>query len=116
MNAIEYGKLKIIARVGELCPAMTRQEAGSQGGRGHEKGASPGEAPFAPRIIAAYRKVAKHRSELVAEAVTLTGAGGGDANGRRGDRNPGHARADGPAAGRGGTSPARRVGGKVNNC
>src|SRR5262245_15496051 len=64
VNAIQYGKLKIIARLGELMPAPTRQESGAKGGRGNVKAPSPGETLFPDGTKARYRKVALHKDRL----------------------------------------------------
>ena len=58
-NAILYGKLKIVAKVGELSPATPK----NQTGRGN-KSASPTEGLFATATIAAYRKVAHNRERI----------------------------------------------------
>jgi len=60
-NLIQYGKLLIQARLGELIPPKTRQEAGAMKGK---KGSSPPELPFAKETLAIYRTVAKHKPEL----------------------------------------------------
>lgn len=64
MNAIQYGKLKIVAKVAELSPAATKQEAAKQGGRGKKKPSSPGRLAFAKETIAKYRKVAANLPKL----------------------------------------------------
>jgi hypothetical protein len=62
MNAINYGKLKIQAKIGELSPALPPGERGQ--GRNGKKSAAPGAADFASATIAKYRKVAKNIGKL----------------------------------------------------
>jgi len=60
INAIQFGKLLVTDKFGELLKAPTPQESGKRGGRGHEKGSSPGEPPLAKATAATYRKVHEH--------------------------------------------------------
>src|SRR5262245_11584449 len=54
MNAIGHGRLKIVARIAELCPARPRNDRG-QGRKGKtEKSTSGGEVDFADATIAKY--------------------------------------------------------------
>lgn len=62
-NAIMYGKLKIVAHVGELMPAMTRQETGEAGGRG-KKGSKVGLRPFSRPTMIKFRQVARHKDRI----------------------------------------------------
>ncbi|MHC4176874.1 MAG: hypothetical protein ACYSWU_05175 [Planctomycetota bacterium] len=56
----EDGKLLLAAKVGELCPPMSRQEAGAQKGK---KGIGGQPTPFYPDTLTDYRKLAKHQQE-----------------------------------------------------
>lgn len=62
-NPILYGRLKLVAKVGELMEAPSPAERGKRGGRG-KKAPSPGEGALAPATLAAYRKVHAHRNAL----------------------------------------------------
>ncbi|MFH1920109.1 MAG: hypothetical protein ABIP48_09525 [Planctomycetota bacterium] len=55
INHVQYGKLLLAAKVGELCPAMTREETGAR------KGSTPEVQPFHRNTLADYRKLAKHQ-------------------------------------------------------
>lgn len=59
MNAINYGKIKIVGKIGELTPAAKPAETG----RGKKTGKA-GLPVFSKPTIARYRKVAKHLSKL----------------------------------------------------
>jgi ParB family chromosome partitioning protein len=62
-NAIQYGKLKIVAKLGELMPAPSASERGAQGGRG-KKAPSPNEGAFASETRSRYRKVAANKNAI----------------------------------------------------
>src|SRR5262245_14805307 len=62
-NAIQYGKLKIVAKLGELMPAPSAKERGAQGGRGR-KAPSPGEVALASEAKSRYRKVAANKCAI----------------------------------------------------
>lgn len=63
INAMQHGRLLLIAKAGELLPAMTREEAGSRKG---QKGITAGVTPLSlhANTITAYRKVAKHGDKI----------------------------------------------------
>lgn len=65
INAIEYGRLKLIARYGELNPAPSPEERGAMGGRGN-KAITDDVRAFHPNTTTAYRKVASHKDKLEA--------------------------------------------------
>lgn len=69
-NYIQYGKLKIIAKLGSLMPALPPQEYGEMKG----KGSVAGTAPFSSHTKSAYRKVAKNDDKLreYFESITNT--------------------------------------------
>jgi len=58
---IAVGVLKIKAKIGELCPAKTREKAGAMKGK---KGATADVVPFPQTTIAAYRKLADHKDKI----------------------------------------------------
>lgn len=58
MDAIGYGRLKIIARLGELIPATPKKETG----RGNKK--SSGNGTLSPPTASRYRKVTAHEKKL----------------------------------------------------
>jgi len=65
-SAVQYGKLLIVAKLGELMPAASPKERGGKGGRG--KKASPPTGPaLAKDTISAYRKVASNAPKIVAK-------------------------------------------------
>ena len=66
VNAIQYGKLKIVARLGELMPARPPEDRGQGRKRNDERKESPiaGEADFADATKAKFRKVAAHAGKL----------------------------------------------------
>jgi hypothetical protein len=72
VNAIQTGKLKIVARLGELTPAKTKQEAGKIGGkaggvgRPKAKGKATGPPPvaFSDKTGTKYRRVAAHKAKI----------------------------------------------------
>jgi ParB family chromosome partitioning protein len=63
VNAIQYGRLQLIARYGELNPAPTPEERGAMGGRG-KKAPDREAGAFADRTLARYREVTAHQSKL----------------------------------------------------
>jgi len=69
VNSIQRGRLYVQAKLGGLMPAKTRQEAGSQKG----KGGSPGEPPFAKEAMARFRKVAKSEDKIDAYFESASG-------------------------------------------
>lgn len=72
-NAIQYGKLKIVAKLGELMPAKPPKEKG----RGKKGKAG---LPFSKPTISAYRKVAKHVKQIDGYYA--------QSKSNRGDQNP----------------------------
>uniref|UniRef100_A0A6M3XG07 Putative methyltransferase n=1 Tax=viral metagenome TaxID=1070528 RepID=A0A6M3XG07_9ZZZZ len=63
LNALQYGRLKVVVRIGELMPAQTPEQRGAKGGRGH-KATTGIVAPFRGDTLATYRKVAANRDKL----------------------------------------------------
>lgn len=63
MNAIGYGKLKIVAKLGELMPPATPQERGAKGGRGN-KAVPADRRAFDKNTETTYRKVAAHKDKI----------------------------------------------------
>jgi ParB family chromosome partitioning protein len=59
VNLIQYGKIKIQARIGELCPATPPEERG----RGKKNG-SAGTPIFHPRTISVFRRVQRNLDKL----------------------------------------------------
>jgi site-specific DNA-methyltransferase (adenine-specific) len=62
VNAIQYGKLQIAARLGELLPATPRNETG----RGNKKVLIPESRLFRPETISRYRRIAAHKGKIEA--------------------------------------------------
>jgi ParB family chromosome partitioning protein len=63
VNAIQYGKLRIIARYGNLCPPLPPDERGALGGRGNK--APPGEGgAFGHNTMARYRGIGKSEDRI----------------------------------------------------
>ncbi len=60
INHVEYGKLLLAAKVGELCPAASAQERGTKGGRG-KKAVGRQPIAFDPGTLVDYRKLAKYQ-------------------------------------------------------
>lgn len=63
VNSIQYGKLLLAAKVGELAPAATAQERGAKGGRGKKKLAHGMCELFHRNALNCYRKLAHHQRE-----------------------------------------------------
>ncbi len=63
VNSIQYGRLKVIARYGDLCQAIPPEESGARGGRGN-KGCTPTVQPFHRNTLSAFRKVAVNQDKI----------------------------------------------------
>jgi ParB family chromosome partitioning protein len=63
-NAITFGKLKIIARLGELMPAAPPGERGQGRNGSAKKSIPPAGIDLGHNTVVAYRKVAKHKHRL----------------------------------------------------
>lgn len=66
INHIQYGKLKIEAKLGLLMRAKTAAERGREGGRGNRKARLPDRTAFARDTETKYRKVARHADKIEA--------------------------------------------------
>jgi len=79
LNAIQYGKLLITAKLGELLPAGGPSERGTKGGRGKKAPNVPLPA-FSGPAISRYRRVSAHQPKLreYREEIELHNAGTDD--------------------------------------
>ena len=64
INTIQYSKLLIIAKIGEILKPLSAKEYGKRGGRGRKKGRKPGLLPFSRPTISLYRKISQHAPEI----------------------------------------------------
>lgn len=60
IDALQYARLKVVAKIGELVPAKSREESGAM----KRKGGSPTEPPFAKATLATYRKVKSNEAKI----------------------------------------------------
>jgi len=60
LDALQYARLKVVARIGELLPAKSRKESGAMKG----KGITGSVTPFHANTLATYRKVARNKAEI----------------------------------------------------
>lgn len=60
MNGISYGRLLIIARIGELSPPMTAKQKGTSFGRGKKIASKPTLLAISKPTLSKYRKVSKN--------------------------------------------------------
>jgi len=71
VNAIQRRRLYVQAKLGELMPAKSRQEAGAQKG----KGSAPSAPPFGKHTLSNIRKVAKAEDKIDAYFESASGDG-----------------------------------------